>query len=53
MGCVLCVDIPHVWCWCLARVVLMLNTYGADGMHNMCEGVTPLLYMERSRFNVC
>ena len=36
----------HVWCWCLAHVVRMLNTNGADGMHHMCEGLTPLLYME-------
>ena len=31
----LCVDIPHVWCGCLARVVRMLSTCGADGMHHM------------------
>ena len=42
----LCVDIPLVWCGCIAHVVLVLNTYGADGMHHMCEGLTPLLYME-------
>jgi len=24
----------------------VLRTNGADGMHHMCEGLTPLLYME-------
>ena len=45
VGCGLWVDIPPVWCGCLAHVVRMLNTNGADGMHHMCEGLTPLLYM--------
>ena len=31
----LCVDIPHVWCGCLAHVVRMVCTNGADGMHHM------------------
>jgi len=42
----LCVDILHVWCGCSARVVLVLSTCGADGMHHMCEGLTPLQYMD-------
>ena len=45
-SCGLCVDIPLVWCGCLAHVVRVLSTYGADGMHHMCEGLTPLLYIE-------
>ena len=45
-SCGLYVDISSVWCWCSARVVLVLSTCGADGMHHMCEGLTPLLYME-------
>ena len=45
-SCGLCVDIPPVWCGCLAHVVRVLSTNGADGMHYMCEGLTLLLYME-------
>jgi len=45
-SCGLCIDTPPVWCGCLAHVVLVLSTNGADGMHHMCEGLTPLLYME-------
>ena len=45
-SCGLCVDIPPVWCGGFAHVVQMLNTYGADGMHHMCEGPTLFLYME-------
>jgi len=26
--------------------VRVLSTFGADGMHHMCEGLTPLLYIE-------
>ena len=37
---------PPVWCGCLAHVVRVLSTNGADGMHHMCEGLTPLLYVE-------
>jgi len=36
----------HMWCGCLARVVRVLSTCGADGMHHMCGGLTPSLYME-------
>jgi len=25
------VDAPHMSCWCLAHVVLLVNTNGADG----------------------
>ena len=39
-------DAQHMWCGCLAHVVRMVCTNGADGMHHMCEGLTPLLYME-------
>ena len=46
VDCGLCIDTPPVWCGCLAHVVLVLSTNGADGMHHMCEGLTPLLYME-------
>ncbi len=45
-SCGLCVDISHEWCGCLAHVVRVLNTNGADGMHHMCEGLTPLQYIE-------
>ena len=38
--------ISHEWCGCLAHVVLVLNTYGADSMHQISEGLRPLLYME-------
>ncbi|SHF71904.1 hypothetical protein SAMN05444364_10694 [Prevotella scopos JCM 17725] len=44
-SCGLYIDIPPVWCGCFAHVVLVLNTNGADGMHHMCEGLAPLLYM--------
>jgi len=30
----------------------VLSTNGADGMHHMCEGLTPLLYMEGAGVNV-
>ena len=45
-SCGLCVDIPHEWCGCSAHVVRMLSTCGADGMHHMCGGLIPSLYME-------
>jgi len=32
--------------------VRVLSTNGADGMHHMCEGLAPLLYMEGKGFNV-
>jgi len=44
-SCWLCIDIPSVWCGCSGLVVRMLSTYGADGMHHMCEGLISLLYI--------
>ena len=34
--------ISHEWCGCLAHVVLVLNTYGADSMHQISEGLRPI-----------
>ena len=31
----------------------MLSTYGADGMHHMCERLTPLLYICKGRDLMC
>ena len=33
------VDIPPIWCGCLAHVVRVVCTCGAEGMHHTCGGL--------------
>ena len=44
-----CGYIRHMWCGCLAQLVRVLSTIGAEGMHNWCGGHAPYLGMVKEK----